>query len=136
MMDERTLDHVGIAVASLDEAIPTWERLLGATASAREVVANQKVEVVFIGSGSSRVELLAPLRPNSPVAQFLEKRGPGMHHVAFQVPDLAGALDELRSEGYLLIDELPREGAHGRNIAFLHPRAVGGVLVELVESPT
>lgn len=134
-MEDRTLDHVGIAVLSLDDAIPLWEGLLSTSASGREVVDSQHVEVVFIGSGPARVELLAPLRPNSPVAQFLERRGPGIHHVAFQVPDLVKALEDLRSEGYALVDESPREGAHGRRIAFVHPRSINGVLVELVEAP-
>lgn len=132
-MKQRPLDHVGIAVASLDDAIPLWETLLGAGASAPERVESQGVEVVFIGSGSSRVELLAPLRPNSPVAQFIEHRGAGIHHLAFEVPDLSAALDDLRNGGYSLIDDAPREGAHGRRIAFLHPRSLNGVLVELVE---
>lgn len=133
-MDDRTLDHVGIAVLSLDEAIPLWEGLLSSSATGREVVESQHVEIVFIGEGPSRVELLAPLRPNSPVAQFLERRGPGIHHVAFEVPNLVEALDHLRSEGYALVDEAPRPGAHGRKIAFVHPRSLNGVLVELLEA--
>ena len=135
-MNERPLDHVGIAVADLNEAIPLWEGLLGASASDHETVESQGVEVVFLGSGTARVELLAPLRPNSPVAQFLERRGPGIHHLAFVVEDLPAALDQLNSEGYVLVDETPREGSHGRRIAFLHPRSLNGVLVELIESPT
>jgi methylmalonyl-CoA/ethylmalonyl-CoA epimerase len=132
-MNERTLDHVGIAVASLDEAIPLWEGLLSANATGREVVTSQSVEVAFFETGSASVELLAPLRPNSPVAQFLERRGAGIHHLAFRVPDLAAAMESLADEGFTLVDEYPREGAHGRRIAFLHPRTAGGVLVELVE---
>lgn len=132
-MSERVLDHVGIAVLSLEESIPLWETLLQASASKPEIVDSQGVEVAFIGAGAGRVELLAAVRPNSPVAQFLERRGPGIHHLAFQVPDLPAALDEMRRDGYALVDQSPREGAHGRKIAFLHPRAVGGVLVELVE---
>ena len=132
-MNERVLDHVGIAVASLDESIPLWETLLQARASGREIVDSQGVEVVFIGSGPARVELLAAVRPNSPVAQFVERRGPGVHHLGYQVPNLPAALEALRDEGYALVDESPREGAHGRRIAFLHPRALHGVLVELVE---
>lgn len=135
-MSERTLDHVGIAVASLDEAIPLWETLLSTSAGGREIVESQDVEVAFLGSGSARVELLAPLRPNSPVAQFIERRGTGIHHLAFRVPDLQAALASLREQGYAPIDPAPREGAHGRRIAFLHPRSVNGVLVELVENPS
>ena len=132
-MNERVLDHVGIAVTSLEESIPLWESLLQARATDREVVESQGVEVVFIGSGAGRVELLAAIRPNSPVAQFVERRGAGVHHLGYRVPDLPRALEALRSEGYALVDESPREGAHGRRIAFLHPRALHGVLVELVE---
>lgn len=132
-MNERVLDHVGIAVASLDDSIPLWETLLQARASGREVVESQGVEVVFIGSGPARVELLAAVRPNSPVAQFVERRGPGVHHLGYRVSNLPAALEALRNEGYALVDESPREGAHGRRIAFLHPRALHGVLVELVE---
>ena len=132
-MHERTLDHVGIAVASLDEAIPLWERLLAVSASGREVITSQDVEVAFLSSGPSSVELLAPIRPNSPVAQFLERRGPGIHHVAFRVPDLPAALESMREEGFVLVDPEPRIGSHGRRIAFLHPRSVNGVLVELIE---
>jgi methylmalonyl-CoA epimerase len=132
-MNERVLDHVGIAVISLDDAIPLWEKLLQASASGRETVEGQGVEVVFLGSLDGRVELLAPVRPNSPVAQFLERRGPGLHHLAYRVPDLPAALEELRHQGYALVDESPRGGAHGRRIAFLHPRALNGVLVEFIE---
>jgi methylmalonyl-CoA epimerase len=135
-MNERALDHVGIAVVSLDEAIPVWEALLSSSASGREVVESQNVEVAFVGTGSARVELLAPLRPNSPVAQFIERRGAGIHHVAFRVPDLEQAIGNLRGEGFEPIDASPREGAHGRRIAFLHPRSVNGVLVELVQDAT
>jgi methylmalonyl-CoA epimerase len=132
-MNERVLDHVGIAVVSLDDAIPLWEKLLQTHASGRETVEGQGVEVVFLGSLDGRVELLAPIRPNSPVAQFLERRGPGLHHLAYRVPDLPAALEELRQQGYALVDESPRDGSHGRRIAFLHPRALNGVLVELIE---
>lgn len=132
---ERTLDHVGIAVTSLDEAIPLWEGLLGVPSSDREVVDDQNVEVVFLRSGSSSVELITPTRPNTPVAQFLERRGPGIHHLAFRVPDLEKAMENLRAEGFALVDESPRTGSHGRRIAFLHPRSLNGVLVELVEAP-
>lgn len=134
-MDPRTADHVGIAVHSLDDAIPTWETLLAASSSGRERVESQQVEVVFIGEGPARVELLAPTHPESPVGRFLARRGEGIHHLAYRVPDLQAALDRLRSEGYQLVDEHPREGAHGHRIAFLHPRTLNGVLVELVEDP-
>ncbi|HET7321540.1 MAG TPA: methylmalonyl-CoA epimerase [Longimicrobiaceae bacterium] len=133
-MNERILDHVGIAVPSLDEALPIWEPILGAPGHGRETVAAQGVEVVFLGSGAGRVELLAPVSPDSAVARFLTRHGPGMHHLCYRVPDIRSALAELAAEGYELIDEEPRPGAHGHLVAFLHPRAAGGVLVELLEA--
>jgi methylmalonyl-CoA/ethylmalonyl-CoA epimerase len=132
-MHERDLDHVGIAVPSLDEALPVWEALVGAAGSGRERVDAQGAEVVFVGSGAGRVELLAPTHPDSPVARFLERRGSGMHHLCYRVPDIAAALREYRDAGYQLIDQEPRSGAHGHRVAFLHPRSSTGVLVELVE---
>lgn len=132
-MSERTLDHVGIAVPSLDDALPVWETLLGARGSPREVVESQGVEVSFLGSGAGRVELLAPTRPDSTVARFLERRGSGMHHLCYRVPNLEAALSELEHEGYQLIDREPRAGAHGHRIAFLHPRSTCGALIELLE---
>lgn len=135
-MQERILDHVGIAVESLDEALPLYEPLVGAAGAGRERVESQGVEVVFVGSGPGRLELLAPTRDDSPVARFLERRGPGLHHVCYRVPDLAAALQEHEQAGYELIDREPRSGAHGHRVAFLHPRSTGGVLVELLEATT
>lgn len=132
-MNERMLDHVGIAVPSLDEALTLWEPLLGARGSQRETVEEQGVEISFVGSGAGRVELLAPTGPDSPIARFLDRRGPGMHHLCYRVPDLAAALEELAHEGYQLIDRQPRAGAHGHRIAFLHPKSASGVLIELLE---
>jgi methylmalonyl-CoA epimerase len=134
-MTPRTLDHVGIAVESIDESLPTWESLTGESSSAREVVESQGVEVVFVGTGPGRVELIAPMRPDSTVARFLERRGAGMHHLCYRVPDLHAALAEFASEGYQLIDPEPRPGAGGHLVAFLHPRSTQGVLIELIESP-
>jgi methylmalonyl-CoA/ethylmalonyl-CoA epimerase len=135
-MTERTLDHVGVAVQSLDEALPLYESLTGARGSGRERVDSQGVEVVFVGSGPGKLELLAPTHADSPVARFLAKRGPGMHHLCYRVPDIAAALESFRAEGYELIDQAARPGAHGHRVAFLHPRSTGGVLVELVEDYT
>jgi methylmalonyl-CoA epimerase len=132
-MDERTLDHVGSAVPSLDEALPHWEYLLGTRGSRREAVPSQGVEVAFVGSGAGRVELLAPLRPDSAVARFLQRRGPGMHHLCYRVPDLPAALAGMEARGYDLIDREPRAGAGGHRVAFVHPRSTGGVLLELLE---
>jgi methylmalonyl-CoA/ethylmalonyl-CoA epimerase len=131
-MPELPLDHVGIAVPSLDDAIPRWERITGARAHGRERVEEQGVEVVFVGGGAGRVELLAPLRPDSPVARHLERRGPGMHHLAYRVTDVDAALAAFAAEGFELVDRHGRPGAHGSTVAFLHPRAAGGVLVELL----
>ena len=120
-------------MASLDEAIPVWESIVGAPAEGRETVGSQDVEVVFLGMGAARVELLAPTSPSSPVARFLERRGPGLHHVCYRVPDIGKALATFAESGFELIDREPRSGAHGHRVAFLHPRSAGGVLVELVE---
>lgn len=135
-MESRIVDHIGVAVRSLDEAIPIWETLLSASAYGRERVESQQVEVVFIGAGPAGVELLAPTHPDSTVARFLERRGEGIHHLAYRVPDLESALHSLRTDGYRLIDEQPRTGAHNHRIAFLHPATLTGVLVELVEDST
>ena len=132
-MSERVLDHVGVAVHSLDDALPTFEPLAGAAGSGRERVESQGVEVIFVGAGAGRIELLAPTRPDSPVARFLERRGPGLHHLCYRVPDIARALEEHNAAGYELIDVTARPGAHGHRVAFLHPRSTGGVLIELVE---
>lgn len=132
-MVERTLDHVGIAVPSIDAALPTWEPLIGARGSGRELVPAQGVEVVFVGSGPGRVELLAPTSETSPIARFLERRGAGMHHLCYRVDDIRSALLAHEREGYELIDREPRRGAHGHQIAFLHPRSATGVLVELLQ---
>lgn len=135
-MNERTIDHIGLAVASLDEALPVWESLVGTPGTGREFVESQGVEVVFVGRGPGRIELLAPTRPDSPVARFLERRGPGLHHVCYQVPDIAAALAALEGEGFQLIDRTARPGAHGHRVAFLHPKSTTGALVELVEAAT
>ncbi len=132
-MTERVLDHVGLAVHSLDEAIPVFEPIVGALSSGRERLESQGVEVVFVGAGLGRLELLAPTREDSPVASFLARRGSGMHHLCYRVPDLSTALAECKREGYRLVDADPRPGAHGTRVAFLHPRSTGGVLIELVE---
>ncbi|MEX2569925.1 MAG: methylmalonyl-CoA epimerase [Gemmatimonadota bacterium] len=131
--NERLLDHVGIAVPSIDDAIPTWAALVGRPATGRETLADQGVEVVFIGSGPGRIELLTPTRADSPVARFLEHRGPGLHHLCYRVADIQAALAECRAAGFELIDERPREGAHGHRVAFVHPRSTGGVLIEFLE---
>lgn len=126
----RTLHHVGIAVPSLDGARALYERLEGARGSPVEELPDQGVRVQFIGA----VELLEPLGADTPVGRFLARRGPGIHHVAWAVTDLAGTLRTLEADGMELIDREPRIGAGGHQVAFLHPQSTGGTLVELVEA--
>ena len=124
--------HVGIAVADLDAAIATYQALFGATVEHRERVEDQGVEASSLEVAGSRIELLQPRGPDTPVGKFLAKRGPGMHHVAFECDDVAGELERLRAEGVRLIDETPRLGLFGLQVAFVHPEATGGVLAEFV----
>jgi methylmalonyl-CoA epimerase len=126
------IHHVGVAVVDLDEAVATWGRLFGAEVELRETVADQGVETALLRVGDGRIELLASLAPDTPVGKFLDRRGPGMHHVAFEVDDVAAELEQLAADGAELIDELPRPGLEGRDVAFIHPHATGGVLAELV----
>ena len=133
-MTGRTLDHVGIAVHSLDDALPVFESITGGKGHGRERVEQQGVEVVFLGSGDGRLELLAPTRDDSAVAKFLARRGPGMHHLCYRVDDVAAELDRYRAAGAQLIDQAPRPGAAGHLVAFIHPKSTGGVLVELLQA--
>ncbi len=128
----RKVNHIGIAVRSIDEAKRFYE-LLGLEVEGEEVVEEQKVKVAFIQVGETRVELLEPTSEDSPVAKFLDKRGEGIHHIAFQVDDIEAALEELKKSGVRLIDERPRRGAHNTRIAFVHPKSTNGVLVELCQ---
>jgi methylmalonyl-CoA/ethylmalonyl-CoA epimerase len=121
-----------MAVDDLDEALATYERLFGARLEHREAVADQGVEAVSLRIGAHRVELLAALGDDTPVGRFLAKRGPGMHHVAYEVDDVGEAIDELVAEGAELIDDRPRRGLFGLEVAFVHPDAVHGVLAEVV----
>jgi methylmalonyl-CoA/ethylmalonyl-CoA epimerase len=129
----KKINHIGIAVKSIDAAAPFYRDVLGMLFEGTEVVAEQKVKVAFFSVGESRVELLEPTADDSPVAKFLEKNGEGTHHVAYEVDDLEGTLARLKAAGVRLIDEVPRCGAHGTRIAFLHPKASGGVLTELCQ---
>jgi methylmalonyl-CoA epimerase len=128
----RGIHHLGVAVADLDEAVTTYERLFGARVEHRDTVEEQGVEAVSLRVGESRVELLASLGEETPVGRFLAKRGPGMHHVAYEVDDVRVSLDELRREGAELIDDEPRRGLFGLEVAFVHPDAAHGVLTEVV----
>ena len=127
------VDHIGIATRSIEESLKFWRDALGLEVKHAETVEEQGVNVAMLPAGEPRVELLEPTGPASPVAKFLEKRGPGIHHVAVRVSDIRAALARLKSEGARLIDEEPRVGAGGCLVAFVHPSASGGVLLELVE---
>ena len=131
-MEALRIHHLGVAVEDLEEAVGTYERLFGAQVEHRATVEEQGVEAASVRLGESRVELLASLGEETPVGKFLAKRGPGMHHVAYEVPDLSGALRELSDQGAELIDDAPRPGLFGLQVAFVHPDAVHGVLAELV----
>lgn len=126
-------DHIAIAVPSLDQALPIWRDLLGFEMHGIEVVADQKVRVAILTKGGDRVELVEPTSVDSPVAKYIAKHGPGLHHVCLLVDGLKDLLDRLKASGVQLIDEEPKPGANGRDIAFVHPRSVGGVLIELSE---
>jgi len=129
------VDHVGIAVKNLDDRLGFWREALGMRLAGTEAVATEGVRVAFLPAGESRVELLEATRPDSPVAKFLDTRGEGIHHITFQVEAIQPVLDRLKALGISLLDDSPRAGAGGTKVAFLHPRAAGGVLVELVERP-
>jgi methylmalonyl-CoA/ethylmalonyl-CoA epimerase len=129
------IDHVGIAVSDLGEAVERYRRTFGIEPVHRERMDDQGVEEVLFAVGESFVQLLGALGPDTPVGRFLGKRGPGVHHVGFRVASVADALEHLRAEGVGLIDEAPRPGSRGTTIAFVHPKDTGGVLIELVEAP-
>jgi methylmalonyl-CoA/ethylmalonyl-CoA epimerase len=129
------VDHIGIAVKSLDDRLGFWHDALGLPLGGTETVATEGVRVAFLPAGSSRLELLEATHPDSPIAKFVEKRGEGIHHITLEVEAIQPVLDRLRSRGVQLLDDTPRLGASGTKVAFLHPRAAGGVLVELVEKP-
>ena len=132
-MNLTQIDHVGIAVVDLDASVVAYERTLGVAPVVRERVEDQGVEEVLFPVGSSYVQLLGALGPSTPVGRFLASRGPGLHHVAYRVDHVEAALAELRAGGVRLIDEHGRPGSRGTTIAFVHPSAMGGVLVELVQ---
>ncbi len=127
------IDHLGIAVNSIDDGKKFWTEILGLECEGTETVESQKVTTAFFPVGESEVELLESTSPDGPIAGYLEKKGPGIQHIAFRVEDIEAALRALKEKGVKLIDEKPRHGAGGTKIAFLHPRATGGVLVELCE---
>ena len=130
------LDHIAIAVEDLDASLAEYKRLFDADPIYREIVAEQGVEEAMIAVGGSFIQLLQPLGPDTPVGRFVATRGEGMHHIALAVADIEAALEHLKAEGARLIDEEPRVGGRGARIAFVHPKAFAGTLVELVESPS
>lgn len=125
------VDHIGIAVKSIDEALKFWEDALGIKCTGREEVEEQKVITAFLPLGGTEIELLEPTSPDSPISKFIENRGEGIHHLALRVEDIETALKELKDKGLRLIDEKPRCGAGGARIAFVHPKATGGILLEI-----
>lgn len=127
------LDHIGIATRGIDQAMDLWRDSLGLALEHTEEIAEQGVRVGMIALGETQVELLEPLSDDSPVGRFLEKRGPGLHHIAIRVDDIRAELAKLKKKGARLIDETPRTGARGCLVAFVHPSSTGGVLLELVE---
>ena len=127
------IDHIGIATRGIDEAAAAWLTALGLSAFETEEVADQRVRVAMLPLGESRLELLEATSPDSPISKFIEKRGPGIHHLAVRVEDIHAALAQLRGQGVRLIDNEPRTGAGGCLVAFVHPSSTGGVLLELVQ---
>lgn len=127
------IDHIGIATQQLSDALAIWRDALGLQVESIEEVAEQGVRIAMLAAGETHIELLEPLSETSPVGKFLQKRGPGIHHVAIRVPDIRASLALLREQGTRLIDETPRSGAGGSLVAFVHPAAANGVLLELVQ---
>lgn len=129
------IEHLGIAVKSIEESLPYYEGVLGLKCYNIEVVEDQKVKTAFFKVGQTKIELLEPTSPDSTIAKFIEKKGEGIHHIAFNVDSVAASLAEAESKGVQLIDKAPRKGAEGLNIAFLHPKSTCSVLTELCEHP-
>jgi methylmalonyl-CoA/ethylmalonyl-CoA epimerase len=127
------IDHIGVATDDLDGAVSLYEETMGMPVAHRETVESQGVEAVLLDVGEGHVELLAPLGPDTPVGKYLDKRGPGLHHVAYSVDDIESALGQLKESGVQLIDEEPRQGIRDSRVAFLHPKSTGGVLTEIVQ---
>ena len=130
-MELSHIEHIGIAVKNLDESIKFYEKVFGLKCYAVEEVKDQKVKTAFFKIGETKIELLESIEPDGPISRFIEKKGEGIHHIAFKTKDINSSLKELEEKNIRLIDEHPRKGAEGLNIAFLHPKAVNGVLIEL-----
>ena len=128
------IDHIGLAVKDLKKATETYSKILNTTPTKTEVVESEKVETVFFQTGESKVELLGPTADDSVIAKYVEKKGEGLHHVAFEVDDIHAELDRLRKEGFTVLNEKPKDGADNKLVAFVHPKDNHGVLVELCQS--
>jgi methylmalonyl-CoA/ethylmalonyl-CoA epimerase len=135
-MKPTQIEHIGIAVKDLQASIKFYENILGLKCYAIEEVKDQKVKTAFFKVGQTKIELLESTEPDGPIAKFIEKKGEGIHHIAFAVDDVEASLKEMESKGVQLIDKQPRKGAEDLNIAFLHPKSTGGVLIELCEKTT
>lgn len=129
----KKVDHIGIAVSNLEEALKFYEKILGMKLEGTEIVEEQKVKVAFLPIGDTEIELLESTEKDGPIAKFIEKKGEGIQHIAYRVDDIEKALEEMREKGIRLIDEKPRYGAGGAKIAFLHPKSTNGVLIELCQ---
>lgn len=129
----KRIEHLGIAVKSISDSLESFEKLLGTNCYKEEIVESEGVKTAFIQIGESKIELLEAINPESPIAKFLEKRGSGFHHVAFEVDDIDSELSRLKKEGFVLIHESPKDGADNKRIAFLHPKSTEGLLVELCQ---
>ncbi len=127
------IEHIGIAVHSLEESNLLFEKLLGTPAYKEEEVASEGVKTSFFQSGPNKIELLEATNPDSPIAKFLDKKGPGIHHIAFDVTDIEAEIERLKAEGFVVLNESPKKGADNKRVAFLHPKGTNGVLVELCE---
>lgn len=128
------IDHIGIAIKDVKKATETYSKILNAKPTKTEVVESEKVETVFFQTGESKVELLGPTGPDSVIAKYVEKKGEGLHHVAFEVDDIHAELERLRGEGFTVLNEQPKQGADNKLVAFVHPKDNHGVLVELCQS--
>ena len=133
-MDISHIEHIGIAVKSIEEHLPYYENVLGLKCFNIEEVAEQKVKTAFFKVGQTKIELLEPTSEDSTIAKFIEKKGEGIHHIAYSVPDVTEAIEEAASKGVQLIDKAPRKGAEGLNIAFAHPKSTGSVLTEFCDN--
>lgn len=128
------IDHIGIAVKDLESAIKTYETILNSPCTKKETVASEKVETAFFSTGESKVELLGATEPDSVISKYIEKKGEGLHHVAFEVKDIHAELERLRNEGFTVLNDQPKPGADNKLVAFIHPKDNNGVLVELCQS--